>query len=504
MAADEGADSAATTAASDLVCEQVKACWRCKLRLTGCRDPKQYFGEDGDLASGSCCGLCLGLLERGAAFQKELAEKVQASGFEANSYALSIGLPVLCVFRHYLLQSHLRSTRLRKATDAVDVKEVLKYLLSQELTTVLAGVSTSDPSAPAMTVAATGEFSGAVSASELKCLDNLGGGRRKDQSRGSRKRRRMEKSWKAADGGQTAEGDATESAPTPAAPSTASTAAVQDALEGASVEDCLAIVGGSTLLERLQRIEGQAATFSFALGRESIYFKGRYVKMSRNMPQSPWILDGERKGDSSVEEIICNPIAKLMDAKECKFHAEGREDIDVRMLGAGRTFVVEVKNAKHLATPESLEKAVKEVGGEAVWVRQLARSTAADMSSLQKDAENHRKTYVCVCWSQRPLVQADLDAVNEQKDLEIQQKTPVRVLHRRAPAVRPRMVHWIEAKLLSSHYIQVRVSTQAGAYIKEFVHGDLGRTRPSIRDLVKGSQMEITQLDVEGVLEGAE
>lgn len=31
---------------------------------------------------------------------------------------------------------------------------------------------------------------------------------------------------------------------------------------------------------------------------------GRYNKYSRNLPQTPWIIDGERKLESSVEELI--------------------------------------------------------------------------------------------------------------------------------------------------------------------------------------------------------
>jgi len=35
-----------------------------------------------------------------------------------------------------------------------------------------------------------------------------------------------------------------------------------------------------------------------------LFFTGRYNKYSRNLPQTPWIIDGERKLESSVEELI--------------------------------------------------------------------------------------------------------------------------------------------------------------------------------------------------------
>lgn len=30
--------------------------------------------------------------------------------------------------------------------------------------------------------------------------------------------------------------------------------------------------------------------------------RGRYLKLSRRLPQSPWLIDGERKGEGSVED----------------------------------------------------------------------------------------------------------------------------------------------------------------------------------------------------------
>jgi len=282
--------------------------------------------------------------------------------------------------------------------------------------------------------------------------------------------------------------------------------AVVKALGGLGASECLAHLGSGppSLPERLQRLPlsaaSEAAATRFVIGRASVYFRGRYVKLSRTMPQSLWVIDGERKGDGSVEESICGPSATLFGASECKFHAEGREDIDVRMLGTGRTFVVEVKNAKR-ASPalESLETAVRGASGGVVSVAGLTWCTAAAMSSLQRDAENHRKTYVCMCWSPTPLQAEDLEPLRAQRDVEVLQKTPVRVLHRRAQAVRPRTLHWVEPRWINEHYFQLRVNTQAGMYIKEFVHGDLGRTRPSVRDILGGRRIEITLLDVEGV-----
>ena len=47
-------------------------------------------------------------------------------------------------------------------------------------------------------------------------------------------------------------------------------------------------------------------------------------------------------------------------------------------------------------------------------------------------------------------------------------------------------------------FLVVRMRTAAGTYVKEFVHGDFGRTEPSIGTLLK-TRADILQLDVTAV-----
>lgn len=42
---------------------------------------------------------------------------------------------------------------------------------------------------------------------------------------------------------------------------------------------------------------------------------GRYNKYSRNLPQTPWIIDGERKLESSVEELISDHLLTTFKAE---------------------------------------------------------------------------------------------------------------------------------------------------------------------------------------------
>lgn len=50
---------------------------------------------------------------------------------------------------------------------------------------------------------------------------------------------------------------------------------------------------------------------------------------------------------------------------------------------------------------------------------------------------------------------------------------------------------------LGPSFFKLYVCTQAGTYIKEFVHGDFGRTKPSLGELLGGVSIDILALDVE-------
>ena len=81
-------------------------------------------------------------------------------------------------------------------------------------------------------------------------------------------------------------------------------------------------------------------------------------------------------------------------------------------------------------------------------------------------------------------------------DLIIEQSTPLRVLHRRSLLSRPKTIHWLKVRrFINPHFFVLLLNTSSGTYIKEFVHGDLGRTCPSLGSLL-GCKADILQLDV--------
>ena len=82
--------------------------------------------------------------------------------------------------------------------------------------------------------------------------------------------------------------------------------------------------------------------------------------------------------------------------------------------------------------------------------------------------------------------------------LEMHQSTPLRVLHRRAAAVRVRHVLSLKSDRIDDHWFRLSLSTTAGTYVKEFVHGDCGRSSPSVSSLL-GCKTDIVELDCEGI-----
>ncbi|XP_010918179.1 uncharacterized protein [Elaeis guineensis] len=237
--------------------------------------------------------------------------------------------------------------------------------------------------------------------------------------------------------------------------------------------------------------------------RMPIYIGGRYLKFSRKVSQSRWIIDDERMGEASVEEIVGSNALLVCKGDNYKFHAAGREDIDVRMLGSGRPFLVEVSNARYMPSMIDVQLIVEKINNsdkKYVRVRNLKVVNSQAWTLMREGEAEKQKQYAALVWISRALTEEDLHNISSRKDLDIIQRTPIRVLHRRSPLERKKIIHWMKIERIagSCQYFLLHLCTQAGTYIKEFVHGDLGRTHPSIGAIL-GCRAEILQLDVTDV-----
>lgn len=224
------------------------------------------------------------------------------------------------------------------------------------------------------------------------------------------------------------------------------------------------------------------------LGINPLFIFGYYQKLKRGFPQCKW--GTPHKYKTSVEEEIGIPALKLTKGKDHKFHGAGREDIDARCL-AWRPFVIEIIKPKlRKIDLKKLEKIVSK--GKNVHVKGLKFS---EMETVRKiKAESVDKTYRCLVKLKGAIGKKDLKKLSGLKGT-ISQRTPERVLHRRADLHRRREVYSIKAKMKSSKIFELTVKGSAGLYIKELITGDNGRTKPNVSEIL-GIPAECKELDV--------
>ncbi|XP_024145046.1 putative tRNA pseudouridine synthase Pus10 [Oryzias melastigma] len=233
----------------------------------------------------------------------------------------------------------------------------------------------------------------------------------------------------------------------------------------------------------------------------SVFIAGRYNKFCRSLPQTPWLIDGERRMESSVEELIAAPVLTAFRADGFNFSSSGREDVDVRTLGNGRPFAMELQNPHKSRLSKLQMKELQETinkSSDKIRVRDLQIVTREAMGRMKEGEEEKTKSYTALVWTLKPIQKEDISFIDDIKDLTLDQKTPLRVLHRRALAVRQRVIHTMNARYVDAHHFYLALKTQAGTYIKEFVHGDFGRTKPNLCELLK-TDTDILELDVESV-----
>lgn len=199
----------------------------------------------------------------------------------------------------------------------------------------------------------------------------------------------------------------------------------------------------------------------------SILIYGKYIKLSRNMTQSPLIIEGQLKTVHSVSDFH-KEFELFFAADTVKFMASGREDIDVRCLG-GRPFILEVlspkKNLFAISMNISLHKDIDIIDCYIVS-KQIKEAINSDESS---------KFYALIVFSEIPIVIQGL--------YHLKQKTPLRVLHRRANLIRDKQIEVLdctEHKRDDGYYYEINIKASAGAYIKEWVNGDFDRTLPNL------------------------
>jgi tRNA pseudouridine synthase 10 len=236
-----------------------------------------------------------------------------------------------------------------------------------------------------------------------------------------------------------------------------------------------------------------------------VFIAGRYNKFSREIPQTIWpcrVCHGKGcdhchgKGkmyDTSVQEIIGDIALEMADGQEHFFHGMGREDIDACMLGDGRPFVLEISQPRHRYIDlDELERRANQTDMAAFNSLKFVQREAVER---YKAAASDKIYHVHVIAEGKVNKEELVNVALSFKDVNIDQRTPRRVEHRRADLVRKRKIHWCEAEWVSDDSFDLELETDSGTYVKEFVSGDDGRSVPSFSERL-GIQCKVETLDV--------
>ncbi len=255
--------------------------------------------------------------------------------------------------------------------------------------------------------------------------------------------------------------------------------------------------------------------------KAKVFVEGRYRKLSRDLPQTVFFCP-ECKGHprrrrgcercegfgkltkDSVQELLGWVAGKAFGTRKHKFHGAGREDVDVRMLGRGRPFVLELLAPKAFDVDlAAIEEEVNRRNEGRLEIEGLHWTEKGRIRVLKETP--HAKEYAARIRVGEPLSQEAIASVLN-RQLEIVQRTPSRVAHRRADLERERWVRFLSLERLDEDtedgapcYSTV-LRTQHGTYVKEVLSGEGGRTQPSLGGLL-GTECQCLELDVLNLLQ---
>lgn len=261
-----------------------------------------------------------------------------------------------------------------------------------------------------------------------------------------------------------------------------------------------------------------------------LFVYGRYRKFSRCMPNTHWpcrVCRGKghwrgarcdrcngsgRMYARSIEDALAAELVPATGATGRRMHSCGREDIDARMLGRGRPFAMELLRPSRRAI--DLPGVQQRVNAARRHELALSELTIVDrrIIPLLCDVQPTKSYEPLIALSEAVSARrlAQLPALGR---VWLVQRTPRRIAHRRPNLWRGRWIEIVSVRPASGEdsferlprgsasrvrLFRLLLRAQSGAYIKEFISGDVGRTSPSLPDFL-GVGTRCILLDVTSV-----
>jgi len=189
---------------------------------------------------------------------------------------------------------------------------------------------------------------------------------------------------------------------------------------------------------------------------KSLFIYGRYKKFERGIPQTKWpcrICRGKgcracnyngKMYQTSVEELISKKALEITKGDNVSFHGSGREDIDAKCLD-WRPFVIEIIEPKKRRV--NLKKIEKQINkSKKIKVKILKFSDKNTVRRIK--SERGDKTYRVLVKLSKPTERRELRKLKDIVGI-INQRTPIRVSHRRADLIRKRRVKDMKYKQIN-------------------------------------------------------
>ena len=228
-----------------------------------------------------------------------------------------------------------------------------------------------------------------------------------------------------------------------------------------------------------------------------MYIYARYRKPYRGVSQAqrmPGVV-------ATIQSTLSTLLGKELGSERAILHAAGREDVDVRMLGSGRPTVIQlVRPSRRPRDAESISKILSRMRGVVELTGEFRVVSKAHVLKIKEAARDHAKVYRALVALSSDVDDNALRSLEQYfRNRQVTQYTPQRIRRKRVKR-RVRVVYSLSAKKVAPGLVELLIKCQGGLYVKEFIHGDGGRTQPSVAGTLGVEAMPI-ELDVLDVLE---
>lgn len=232
---------------------------------------------------------------------------------------------------------------------------------------------------------------------------------------------------------------------------------------------------------------------SVSIKRSNIYIFANYLKKSREFAQHVWacpsckgkgckVCNYTKEKYPSLESVFKSVFLKAFKASDCFLHAAGREDVDVLAIGTGRPCVIEVVNPKivNVNLNELADQIKKNYPIELLEPKYVKKFWV----EVVCNSHFNKEYYAIVGSKERELLVQDFEKLKQKLPIFLKQRTPLRVVKRRSDLIRRRCIFDLKLAKIENGKMHLFIYAEAGTYIKEFIHGDQGRTVPSISSIL--------------------